>query len=413
MKAIVISHMYPTVAQPLSGIFVQKQIEALQAQGVKVTLVNPTPWFPGMFQGAGKWGKYAQVPEKEIHQGMEIYHPKVIELPKGILFDYYPATYRLGMEKLMDRLVQEQKPDVLHAHVAHPDGAAAVALGKKYNLPVVVTVHGQDFAHTLKRSPKSAQSVKDTLRQAKRVILVSHKLKENYELDKWADDLNKYKVIYNGVNLEESRTEGNGTEGQDTCPAGDRDKCPVPPSHTLLTVGFLRKPKGHAYVLEALAGSPSLLRDYPDLMYRIVGDGAERKNLEEKVKELGLEKHVEFLGSLPHPQAMEEMRRCQIFVMPSWDEAFGVVYLEALAHGKPVIGTKGEGIAALLEKEGVGLTVRPRNAADVGFALEQLLTNRSLAQEMGRKGRELVYRDFTWEHNARKTIEVYQECLGS
>lgn len=405
MNVLVISHLYPTPAQPLSGIFVQQQIEALHEQGVEVTLVNPTPWFPRALKGKGKWGKYAEVPDFEVHQGMDIYHPKVLEFPRGYFFAYYPLTYRLGMSKVIAKLIQEKKPDIIHAHVAHPDGAAAVAFGKKYNLPVVVTIHGQDFAHTLNRSPRCAQSVKDTLRQARRVILVSDKLRENYGLEQWADDLNKYRVIYNGAEFGEQAQTQESPQGPKVLADEFSARRPV-----LLTVGFLRKPKGHAYVLEALAQS-KLLQDYPNLIYRIVGDGAERANLEAQVTSLGLENHVEFLGSLPHPQAMAEMAKCDVFVMPSWDEAFGVVYLEALSQGKPVIGTKGEGIAPLLNKEGVGLTVRPRNAEDLRLALEKLLKNPELAQEMGQKGQKLVYENFTWTHNARKTLEVYQECL--
>ncbi len=395
MNVIVISHMYPTIAQPLSGIFVQKQIEALASQGVNVTLVNPTPWFPSFLRNAGVWGRYARVPEFERHQGMEIYHPKVIELPNGYFFAYYDVTYQKGMAKLIDQLVKEKKPDLIHAHVAHPDGAAAAAIGEKYNLPVVVTIHGQDFAHTLRRSPRCAASVKNTLRRARQVILVSDKLKANYGLEQWADNLDKYNVIYNGVNLEDV-SEGSTSSGSR----------PV-----LVTVGFLRKPKGHIYILEALAGKTGLVQSYPDLVYRIVGDGAERETLEAKVKELGLEDHVEFLGSLHHARAMQEIANCDIFVMPSWDEAFGVVYLEALAHGKPVIGTEGEGIASLIEKERIGLTVRPRNTADVRLALQKLLVNPDLAEEMGSKGRKLVYDNFTWEKNAQQTIKVYEKCL--
>lgn len=415
MNVLVISHLYPTSAQPLSGIFVQQQIEALHEQGVEVTLVNPTPWFPRALKRKGKWGKYAEVPSYEVHQGMDIYHPKVLEFPRGYFFAYYPLTYRLGMRKVLAKLIREKKPDLIHAHVAHPDGAAAVAFGQKYNLPVVVTIHGQDFAHTLNRSPRCAQSVKDTLREARRVILVSDKLRENYGLEQWADDLTKYRVIYNGAEFGEQmqteepqqRPDALATENSSLVVDGSRDTARRP---VLLTVGFLRKPKGHAYVLEALAHS-KLLQDYPNLIYRIVGDGAERANLEAQVASLGLENHVEFLGSLPHPQAIEEMAKCDVFVMPSWDEAFGVVYLEALSQGKPVIGTKGEGIAPLLNREGVGLTVRPRNAEDIRVALEKLLKNPELAQEMGQKGQKLVYENFTWAHNAQKTLEIYQECL--
>lgn len=404
MRILVISHMYPTKANPLSGIFVRKQAEALLGCGAEVTLVNPTPWVPSFFKGRTRWGNYAEIPSCEMYRGMEVYHPRVVELPKGYLFAHYPKSYILGMSRTVDRLFREKRFDLIHAHVAHPDGAAAVHFGEKYNLPVVVTIHGQDFAHTLKRSPRCARSVKDTLGKADKVILVSDKLRYSYGLEEWADDLSKYEVIYNGVHLEDIA--GIQDNSRKTSAGVNREAKPGGP--VLLTVGFLREPKGHTYVLEAL---PRLLAKYPNLVYRIVGDGAERKKLEELTSRLGLKDHVEFKGSLPHDRAMQEMAKCDIFVMPSWNEAFGVVYLEAMAHGKPVIGTKGEGIAPLIEKEGVGLTVPPRDSEAVARAVDKLLGVPQQAGEMGERGRKLVRSKFTWEHNARRTLDVYREAI--
>lgn len=405
MKVIVISHLYPTEAEPLGGIFVQKQIEALAACGAEVTLVNPTPWVPAILKDRLSWGKYAKVPYKDRHRGIEIYHPRVLELPQRLFFLHYGLTYRAGMTRLMAELIKEKKPDLIHAHVAHPDGAAAVEFGKQYNLPVVVTIHGQDFAHTLQRSPAYARRVKGTLSQAGRVILVSDKLHDNYGLAEWADDLTKYRVIYNGVNLAEiMANKETGTKTQ----AGTTAGAPI-----LLTVGFLRKPKGHSYVLQALAGPQGLVKHYPNLTYKIVGDGAERENLEAEVKELGLQEHVIFTGSLSYQEAMAEMAACDVFVMPSWDEAFGIVYLEAMAHGKPVIGTRGEGIGPLLEKEETGLAVPPRDVQALRAALQKILSSPDLASQMGQKGQALVYSRFTWEHNAKQTLEVYQQVLDN
>ncbi|ADY57273.1 glycosyl transferase group 1 [Syntrophobotulus glycolicus DSM 8271] len=406
MRVLVISHMYPTIASPLGGIFVQKQAEALAARGTEVTVVHPTPYVPAVFRFFPRWGHYARIPRRETVNGIEVRHPRVLEFPRGYFFDWYPKTYIRGMKRTLAGLIKTKKPDIIHAHVAHPDGAAAVYFGKKYGIPVVVTIHGQDFAHTLYRSPRCERSLKTTLALADRVVLVSDKLRHNYGLDDWADDLTKYRVIYNGVNLEElaedTRAERDKAEKGG---AGEGEKAPV-----LVTVGFLRKFKGHAYVLEAL---PVLLPKYPGLLYHIVGDGAERQVLEKQARELGLEKNVLFLGSLSHAEAMKEIARSDLFLMPSWNEAFGVVYLEALAHGKPVIGTKGEGIAPIIEREQVGITVPARNAKALAEALDLLLSHPESSRQMGERGRALVRREFTWEQNALQTCGLYQEILNS
>ncbi|ODA41168.1 glycosyltransferase [Desulfosporosinus sp. BG] len=401
MRVLMLSHMYPNVVGPLGGIFVRQQAQALMRLGVEVQVVAPVPWVPGFMAGRGKWGGYPAVPLLEQPDGFPVFHPRVLEFPRSLFFEYYPATFVWGIKQVFTEQIA-RGVDIIHAHVAHPDGAAAVRFGRKFNIPVVVTIHGQDFAYTLNRSRICAESVRATLKDAARVILVSDKLRNQYGLESWADQLEKYRVIFNGVNLADvvQRPEPQGTYWEHQPRASRR---------ILLTVGFLRPDKGHAMVLKAL---PELIGEFPDLEYRIVGDGSERQTLEALTAELGLEEYVVFRGSLPHPEAMREMAQCDIFVLPSWNEAFGVVYLEAMAHGKPIIGTTGEGISEILAQEGVGKAVPPKDVLAITEEIRGLLRNPEQAAAMGSRGKELVTRKFTWEYNAQKTLKVYEEIIN-
>jgi len=400
MRVLMLSHMYPNAVSPLGGIFVRQQARALARLGAEVNVVAPVPWVPRLMAGRGKWVGYPSVPDMEQPDGFPVFHPRVLEFPRSLFFEYYPQTYAWGMKRVFTDQIA-RGVDLIHAHVAHPDGAAALRFGLKFKIPVVVTIHGQDFAYTLNRSRTCADSVRAALKEAAGVILVSDKLKSHYGLETWADSLEKYKVIYNGVDLE------------DVIQAQKRPGTPPNPGQgaarrVLLTVGFLRPDKGHVMVLKAL---PELIGEFPDLEYRIVGDGSERQRLEDLTEELGLSRHVRFLGSLAHPEAMGEMAQCEIFILPSWNEAFGVVYLEAMAHGKPIIGTTGEGISEILDREGVGRAVRPKDVSAIAAALRDLFRNPEQAGVMGSRGRDLVTRQFTWEYNARKTLQVYEEII--
>lgn len=400
MRVLMLSHMYPNVVCPLGGIFVRQQAQALVRLGVEVNVVAPVPWVPGFMAGRGKWGGYPSVPYAEQPDGFPVFHPRVLEFPRSLFFEHYPQTYARGMQRVFTEQI-ERGVDIIHAHVAHPDGAAAVRFGRKFKIPVVVTIHGQDFAYTLNRSRTCAESVRATLKAASGVILVSDKLKNQYGLETWADRLEKYRVIYNGVDFEDvvQRPELQSTHLDPEQRASRR---------VLLTVGFLRPDKGHAVVLKAL---PALIREFPDVEYRIVGDGTERQKLEALTEELGLGRHVVFLGSLPHPEAMSEMAQCEIFILPSWNEAFGVVYLEAMAHGKPIIGTTGEGISEILDKEGVGRAVPPKDVLAITEAIRGLFQHSEQAVAMGSRGKNLVTRKFTWNYNAQKTLKVYEEII--
>lgn len=410
MRVLILSHMYPNSVSPLGGIFVRQQARALERLGVEVNVVAPVPWVPRFMTGRGKWGGYPLVPFEEQPDGFPVFHPRVLEFPRSLFFEYYPQTYAYGIQKVFTEQIT-RGVDIIHAHVAHPDGAAALCFGQKFNIPVVVTIHGQDFAYTLNRSRTCTESLLKTLKGASAVILVSEKLKSNYGLETWADQLEKYRIIYNGVDLQDviqssemqrlelQRFELQGANSE----PGQRTS-----RRRLLTVGFLRPDKGHAVVLKAL---PELIHEFPDLEYRIVGDGSERDKLVALTQELELHDHVVFLGSLPHHEAMQEMARCEVFTLPSWNEAFGVVYLEAMAHGKPIIGTTGEGISEILAKESVGMAVPPRDVLALAEAIRTLLRDPTQAAAMGTRGKDLVSRQFTWEYNAQKTLKIYEEIM--
>jgi glycosyltransferase involved in cell wall biosynthesis len=418
MRVLMLSHMYPNAVNPLSGIFVRQQAAALAHLGVEICVVAPVPWMPGFMAGKGKWGGYPLVPYREQPDGFPVYHPRVLEFPRSLFFELYPHTYAHGIKRVFTEQIA-RGVDIIHAHVAHPDGAAALQFGRKYNIPVVVTIHGQDFAYTLQRSRICAASVRAVLDQAAAVILVSEKLKNQSGLESWAREPAKFQVIYNGVDLAEvvrppeqqdnSLDQSQSASSMRIFPASSSQPACADQGQSrqrILTVGFLRPDKGHAVVLKAL---PALIREFPDLEYRIVGDGTERQNLEALTAELGLGSHVRFLGSLPHHAAMKEMAECDIFVLVSWKEAFGVVYLEAMANGKPIIGTVGEGIFEILTREAVGKAVPPQDVLAVTEAIRELFANPEQAAEMGKRGKDLVTRRFTWEYNARKTLQLYRE----
>ncbi len=169
---------------------------------------------------------------------------------------------------------------------------------------------------------------------------------------------------------------------------------------------------GIDYNLRAVA---KLVEKYPDLRYIVVGDGVERKNLKHLAADLKIEGRVIFKGQLPpHDQVLELMGEADIFSLPSWNEAFGVVYLEAMAAGTPIVACRGAGIEDVIEDRKTGMLVEPpRDLADLTRAIDYLLTFPPReAQSMGALGRELVFDGLTWEHNARKTITVYKEVLA-
>jgi len=150
--------------------------------------------------------------------------------------------------------------------------------------------------------------------------------------------------------------------------------------HVLLTVGRLSSQeqyKGHEIVFQAL---PTVLQEFPNTVYVILGSGDDQKRLRAKASELGIEQNVVFTGFVPDSELVEYYNLCDIFVMPSKGEGFGIVYLEALACGKPVIAAdQGGSLDALLDGR-LGLLVKPDSATDVAAALTHLLSAKADAK---------------------------------
>lgn len=393
MKILVISHMYPSTQNPTYGIFVHEQVKALVAGGCEVKVISPVPYAPWPLPVLKKkWQAYASIPAKDRVDGIEVFYPRYPEFPRSYLLEHSGALMYLGLRNLVKTIDKEFPFDLIHAHVALPDGHAAYCLKKGFPVPTVATIHGQDFQSTLHKGPARRKRLQEVLLGMDSVITVSTKLKNLVKDEPYYP---KIQVINNGIHIAE-------IDRAEVSRSGARDQM------TILSVSNLKKTKGIDLNLQALA---SLVKTYPNLTYRIVGDGEERKNLEALAESLDLGNHVFFLGKLPHREALQEMAQADIFCLPSWQEGFGVVYIEAMALGIPVIGVKGEGIEDVIDPGVNGLLVRPHEVEDLAEALESLLESPDYARKLAVAGKATVLAGFTWEHNAARMIELYRSLL--
>ena len=144
----------------------------------------------------------------------------------------------------------------------------------------------------------------------------------------------------------------------------------------------------------------------------IAGEGPLRAALAQRASALGVADRVHFLGQIPHARVLALMARAEVFAMPSWDEAFGLVYTEAMAQGTPVIACRGEGPEDFI-KDGVsGYLAGARDAAAVAGIIRRVLDDPSSAVAVGEAGRRVAL-GLTWERNARLTLAEYEKALGA
>jgi glycosyltransferase involved in cell wall biosynthesis len=200
-----------------------------------------------------------------------------------------------------------------------------------------------------------------------------------------------------------------------------RLRAPVPPSspaafprggRIILTVGRwdpAERYKGADTLISAL---PRVLQTVPDAFLVLVGDGEDRTRLEQIARESGVKDHTCFLCGLTQEELFACYAHCDIFALPSRGEGFGLVFLEAMAHGKPVIGGAHGGTPDVIEDGVTGLLVPHGDAALLASALVSLLADPARATEMGRLGRERVETAYTFERFQSGLTNVMEDVLS-
>jgi glycosyltransferase involved in cell wall biosynthesis len=176
--------------------------------------------------------------------------------------------------------------------------------------------------------------------------------------------------------------------------------------------------KGHDIVLRALL---PLVAKIPRLTYVIVGDGDDRPRVERRTRELGLTEHVVFTGQVSDAELAALYNRSEIFVLPARTvidefqpkgEGFGIVFLEAMAFGKPVVGPKYGAPTELIRDGENGLLVEPGDTTSVSEALVNLLTNPEMAREMGQAGSDWVRRHYSYGSFRERLREILTVKTG-
>lgn len=179
------------------------------------------------------------------------------------------------------------------------------------------------------------------------------------------------------------------------------------PGKILLTVTRLaatEKLKGVDTVIHAM---PTILRDVPDVYYYVVGDGDDRARLETLVAELGIQSCVRFVGKKKDDELKTYYQESDVFVMPSRKEGFGIVFLEAMAFGKPVIGGNYGGTPDIIVDGETGFLVEYGDVDALADRLIRLLQDEKLRKRMGEAARRHVEENYTFEHFRKRLLELF------
>lgn len=393
MKILEISHLYPVNYDLFKGIAIHKQIKTIKSKGIEILVISPQPWVPFPVKYISKkWNHYSKVNKIDIFENIKVFYPRYLAFPKRLFLASSGICMYYGIKKIVKKLYKVYPFDLIHAHMAFPDGYAGMLISMEYNKPLIVTIRGTDIDYNAKNNIRCFKSMIRVFNKASQIISpsiqLSNKLKYNFNII----PIN----INNGIDPKEIYC------GKSKLYQKYRN-CRI-----LLSVSRLLKSKGIDYNLYAIK---KLITKYKRIIYLIVGDGSQCKYLKNLIRDLDLVKNVEFIGHLSHEKVMEYMSICEIFSMPSWQETFGLVYAEAMAHGKPIVGCEGQGIDGIVKNGETGILAKPKDVDSLVEALNYLLSNPNKAKSMGERARKLVLENYTWEKNAEKTINIYKEAI--
>ena len=391
MRILTFTRLWPNAAMPEHGVFVEERMRRVAAMSdTTLEVVAPVPWFPPI-PGPQRWTAWAKVPKAETRHGIRVEHPRYLMLPR-LGGRAHARSLIAGAWPAVRKLHQERPFDLVDAHFLHPDGAAAIEIGKRLGIPVVVSARGSD-ANSQPDEPGMREVIASTVSAATLLIAVSRALAN--KLVELGAPPDKVAIIPNGIDatlFQPQPAAGQAVRQHVACGKGE---------HLLLCVGRLEHVKGHDVFLEALA----ILSRAVHVRAVIVGEGRLRHDLEEQAARLGVQDRVLFAGNVPHESLAAWYSAADVFCLPSRNEGHPNVLVESLACGTPAVAAAVGGSGEVLTPE-CGLLVPPEDPSALATALAA-----SLARSWDRTRIRARVASRSWERVADSVRSVHQEAL--
>jgi len=288
------------------------------------------------------------------------------------------------------KLMRETNPDIIHSHLFQSRVFTALAF-LFYRKPILVTQ--KHSIVNLKKHNIFILFEMLCIRLNKRVIAISESVKKSLQKYELIPE-NKIYVLPNCVDFEKfsKSRKASGHEAKEEIIIG--------------TVGRLEKEKGINYLLYAIK---IMLSTFPNLRLHIVGDGAATSDLKKLSKKLNISNSVIFFGKFA--DVIPFYNKMDIFVLPSILEGFGIVLLEAMAAGVPIVATNVNGISEVVVNMQSGLLVPPKNPKAIADAVQKLIENPHLSRSLAKSGLQRAMLFDVKEH-VRKLDNFYSNLLG-
>ena len=389
MHLLIVAGFWPSKDNPISGIFVVQQVAALVRAGCRITLLSGNtvgrPASPRL--SLSELGLPADRVTMVSYPLLRL-PEKLSGMPGGIALNTLASG--IALRRTLRALAAAHGPfDGAIIHAWRYAGFALPAWRHLIRGNVLAVCHGlEPFLEQAANRRRVSSLLQKMAVHCEKVILVGQ------PLHLYAQAL--------GLPSDSLAVVANGTDLPPRTEVADCQR-PLDGPRRIVSVSNLVALKGIDLNLRALA---RLAATHPQLQweYEIVGEGPLRHELEALSAELGLARRVRFLGRISYAATMQAIAAADLFALPSWGEAFGIVYLEAMARMRPVIGCLDNGAADIIHHGVDGLLIPPHDESALAQALLALLSDPGRCRQMGRAGRQTA-EGYSWQANAQAMLD--------
>lgn len=341
MKVLLLPSWYPDNKKPLNGVFFKEQAEALNKIGIEVIVLSVNI------------KDIRQISFNEKLNSLEVSNENNVKVYRYNTYNYFPKIqelylkyYSMLLNKLIKNIIEnEGEIDIVHIHSALDMGIAY--LKSEINLPYIITEHSTKYSRKLINKVQK-KYLKDVFNKAKKVLVVGNGLKE--DLSEYIDK-SRIDIIPNLVKMPR------------ICIDNEMER--KNKRFRFFSLGFLTHKKGMDLLIEAFNLGRNELRK---VELFIGGTGEEMENLKVLINKYDLNDNIFLLGELNREEVAINMKECDSFVLTSRFETFGIVYIEAMNYGKPVIATITGGPDTFINDK-CGLLVKNEDIVEIKNAM--------------------------------------------
>lgn len=379
LKILWVTSAFPSNPNGNQHLYLWHSLEALKQLNVDPVVLYTPAWKPFLNKGI-------EITEFPI----KIKKSHYFSIPRHYFRVVSNFFYSFFITPRIKKLNQLHQFDIIHAH-GEIAGLAAVSASRKLKIPVVVTIHGIDMCPRMSKG-LAKKMFSQVFNQANRIVYVGEPLRKHFH-SMISNDAH-CRIIHNGFRLPTVR------QARPLFIKNEQKIC-------IISVSNLHEGKGIDLTLKALG----ILRKegISNWHYMIVGNGDQRTYLENLVVQFDLEKQVVFMGDCSHEKVYAHLQKADIFCLPSYREAFGIAWLEAMANGLLTIAVKGQGPQTFIEHGKTGLLCDPENVASLVEMLRLSMMDQKEMQKIAHAGQQHVLENFTWKKHAEKLLKTYRE----